>query len=101
VQALEHELNQARIERQDGVEVQRAQAQELLSLEQRIADPAIAAEHRTELIALRTELTAREQTDRGNTAQKEKGIAERLQREQFRLESLRATARALAPPSTK
>jgi hypothetical protein len=99
VRALEVELNQARIERSDGVEVQRAQAQELLNLEQQLADPALAAEERTALLALRTEVTARDGADRADFAQKEKQIAERLQSEQTRLESLRAMARALAPKS--
>jgi hypothetical protein len=99
VRALEAELNQARIERNDGVDVQRAQAEELLNLDKQIADPALAAEQRAELQALRTELTAREGADRADAGLKEKQLAERLQREQTRLESLRAMARAMAPGS--
>lgn len=100
VGALEFQLRQSRSERQDGEEVQRAQNQELLQLEQQLADPALSPEDRTQLESIRAEAASREQTDRGLLAQKEAQISEKLRREQQRLDALRAVARSLVTPTS-
>lgn len=99
VRALEFQLRQSRTERQDGEEVQRAQNQEVLQLEQQLADPALSPEDRTQLESIRAEAASREQTDRGLLAQKEAQLTEKLRREQQRLEALRAVARSLSTPA--
>jgi hypothetical protein len=100
IQALKDELDRARLERQDAEAVQRAQAQDLLGLDQRIGDAATSAEQRAELERIRAELTASHQNERPNPIQKETTIGDRLRREEDRLAALRALAQSLGTPST-
>ena len=101
VRVLDHELQQVRNERQDGEEVQRLQEQEISQLVQRLSDPALSPDERSQLQSLRSELTVREPTERAGSAQKEAQTGERLRQEQLRLESLRSLARSLAPQSAQ
>ena len=101
VRALERELRQAHVELQDGEEIQRAQSQELVQVDQRLGDLALPPEERSQLEELRTSVSLRSHSDRGALTQKAAQIGEQLQRERARLEALRALARSLAPPANE
>ena len=95
VRVLEHELDQARAALRSGEEVQRAQNQEMIQLDQRLADPELPADERSQLESVRTEATT-SQIDGTAYLQKEAQIGEKLRQERIRLNSLRAAARALS-----
>ena len=97
VSALGQQLQQARLERQQGEELLRVHGQELLQLDQQLADPAIPAEERSKLQAVRGELVNATPKDRETSAQREAQITDALRNAQLHLERLRAAARALAP----
>lgn len=101
VRALERELQQARMEHQDGDAVQRAQDQEMIQVDQRLADAGLPAEERAELEAARATATSSDQSYRDSMTHKITEISEALRREQLRLESLRANAQWLAAPATR
>lgn len=94
VKALERELQQVRAERQQSDDLQGAQAQETSQLEERLRDPEISAEQRSQLEALRAELLTRAPTDREVFARKENEASDALRRERARLAQLHQLLRA-------
>ena len=94
------QLQQARLERQQGEELQRVHSQEILQLDQQLTDPALPAEDRSKLQTVRAELVNAAPRDRETSAQKEAQITEALRNAQLHLERLRAAARALTPEAT-
>jgi len=57
VEALEREMRQARAEIQMAEEVQRAQNQELIQVDQRLSDPELSPEERSQLESVRAKAT--------------------------------------------
>ncbi|MEO8663053.1 MAG: hypothetical protein ABI693_31630 [Bryobacteraceae bacterium] len=100
VQALERECTQARLERDSGEEIQRTQAQEVVQMDQRLADPSLPAEEREQLQATRTAASSTDQSYRTALARKVTELGDSLRREQTRLASLRATLQAFASSPT-
>ena len=100
VQTLEHELDQARATLRTGEEVQRSQDQEMIQLNQRLSDPALPADERSQLESVRAEATVASQIDRTAYLQGEAQIVEKLRKERNRLDSLRAAARTLSAAAT-
>jgi len=101
VRALERELEQARMEHQDGEAVERTQEQEMLQVDQRLADAGLPADERADLEAVRATAATSDQSYRDLMTRKMTEIGETLRRERLRLESLRASAQALAAPATR
>ena len=98
VRALEKELDQLRLARQDSEEAQSARTRDLIQVDQRLGDSAVPAEERSQLEDLRTSVAAHAQNEATASTKKEAQINGQLLRERERLESLRNLARALAPP---
>ena len=90
MRALEHEFSQVRAQLQNGEQVQRAQNQEILQMDQRLSDPSLTEDERAQLESVRTEAGASNQIDQAALLQREAEIGENLRRERIRLEIGRA-----------
>jgi hypothetical protein len=96
VRALEHEFGLVRAQLQNGEQVQRAQNQEILQMDQRLSDSSLTDDERSQLESVRTEAGASNQIDQAALLQKEAEVSENLRRERLRLDSLRAAVRVLS-----
>jgi hypothetical protein len=100
VRALEGESRRVRAERLQAEALQHRQNLELVRVDERLRDPDLGPDTRSQLETLRTEFT-RGASDRTDFAHLESLAGEKLNREQLRLEKLLELARTLATQERK